>query len=57
LDIVIQDLGLPMSGFLRIQINLVNEDFSFNEKIKPFSNLSVPMVWMEIVSSSLCRKF
>jgi hypothetical protein len=39
-----------MSGFLRVQLNLVNENLDFNNDIKAFSHLSVPILWIEFVS-------
>lgn len=48
-EIVLQpQLGVPMRVHSRIQINLLMDAVKFNARVKPFADLVLPIVWMEI---------
>ncbi|KAJ8982555.1 hypothetical protein NQ317_005026, partial [Molorchus minor] len=46
--IVEPNTGIPLHGVARSQVNLLMRDMSgYNEKIRKFSNLAIPLIWME----------
>lgn len=51
--IVFQITGIPLHGIARSQINLVMKDMrGYNDKVIRFSNMTIPLVWLEYVSMS-----
>lgn len=46
-----QNLGLPLSMTVKVQVNMVLGDLKYNAVAKPFSGLYLPIVWMEAVST------
>lgn len=52
-----QYTGVPLHGIARSQINLVMRNMKgFNEKIRRFSDISIPLVWIEYVSNASVAK-
>lgn len=52
--IYFQYTGIPLHGVARSQINIVMKDMrGFNAKIQRFSNITIPLVWLEYVSYSI----
>ncbi|CAG9860184.1 unnamed protein product [Phyllotreta striolata] len=48
------DLGIPLDGSaLRIQVNVGVKDTKYNTKTKPFNNLTVPLLWIDLSCSEL----
>lgn len=48
-EIVLQpQLGVPMRVHSRIQINLLMDRVTLNSRVKPYADLVLPIVWMEI---------
>lgn len=48
-EIVLQpQLGVPMRVHSRVQINLLMDETKFNSRVRPYENLVLPVVWMEI---------
>ncbi|XP_074026803.1 platelet glycoprotein 4 isoform X1 [Leptinotarsa decemlineata] len=46
--------GVPLNGAARSQINLVVKNMNgFNDKVKKFSNLSIPLVWIEYIQMGI----
>lgn len=46
-----QKTGIPLHGIARSQSNLVmNNMKGFNDKIKRFSDVTIPLAWFEYVS-------
>lgn len=43
-----QQLGVPMKVHSRIQLNLLLDKSKFNSRVKPFDNIVLPIVWLEI---------
>lgn len=53
-EIVLQpQLGVPMRVHSRIQINLLMDSTKFNSRVRPYENLVLPIVWMEIAVERL----
>ena len=48
-----QQLGVPMRVHSRIQINLLMDTTKFNSRTKPYDNIVLPVVWMEIAVERL----
>ena len=44
------NLGMPMEFQTRIQTNIVMKKIRYNSKISHFSNLTLPIVWIGLVS-------
>ncbi|KAG5877696.1 hypothetical protein JTB14_018169 [Gonioctena quinquepunctata] len=52
--IVEPNTGIPLNGAARSQLNLVVKDMKgFNKEIQKFSNLSIPLVWIEYIQVGL----
>ncbi|CAG9815054.1 unnamed protein product [Phaedon cochleariae] len=48
------ETGIPMYGGARAQLNLVVKDMKgFNDKIRKFSNIAIPLLWLEYVQKGL----
>lgn len=47
-----QQLGIAMNGYVRTQLNIINGNLNFNDRIKRFSDLTVPIFWVEFVSKN-----
>ncbi|KAK5649342.1 hypothetical protein RI129_000371 [Pyrocoelia pectoralis] len=41
-------LGVPLEANLRLQINLVMPETSYNSRTEPFNNLILPLLWVEL---------
>lgn len=53
-EIVLQpQLGVPMRVHSRVQINLLMDGTKFNSQVRPYENLVLPIVWMEIAVERL----
>lgn len=50
-------MGMALSAVLRIQLNLVNGNLKFYDKINRFSNTTLPIFWAEFVSLIMHCKF
>lgn len=48
--ISLQRMGIPISAYSRLQLNLVVGDIKFNNNLKKFTNKVIPAFWMQIVS-------
>ncbi|XP_056638677.1 scavenger receptor class B member 1-like isoform X1 [Diorhabda sublineata] len=49
--------GIPLRGAARSQVNIVIKDMrGFNEKLHIFSNLTIPLIWIELAQESLSLK-
>lgn len=46
----LQMSGLPLKVAVRIQINMAMKDVSSMAHVEKFSNLTIPMLWFEIVN-------
>lgn len=48
-------MGMALSAVLRIQLNLVNGNLKFYDKINRFSNTTLPIFWAEFVSDNALK--
>lgn len=46
--VVHPEMGVPLSGALRVQINLGMPMTRFNYKTRPFNNMTLPLLWLEL---------
>ncbi|KAB0800229.1 hypothetical protein PPYR_05969 [Photinus pyralis] len=49
-------IGVPLEANLRLQANLAMPDSSYNSKTKPFSNLVLPLLWIDLIIDQLPPK-
>ncbi|KAJ8688359.1 hypothetical protein QAD02_024154 [Eretmocerus hayati] len=47
------DIGIPMHVHSRLQTNLVMRETHYDEKIKRFNNLTIPLFWTDLTIPSL----
>lgn len=40
---------MPMKVTSKIQLNMVVRNMKFNNQLKPFSNMIIPILWMDAV--------
>ncbi|XP_060526556.1 lysosome membrane protein 2-like [Cylas formicarius] len=47
------DLGVPLDGHLRIQINLDIGQTKYNSRTRVFNDLNIPLFWIEVTTTEL----
>lgn len=53
-EMVLQpQLGVPMRVHIRLQINLLMDNTKFNSRVRPYENLVIPVIWLEIAVEQL----
>lgn len=48
---------MPLTAHIRVQTNLVVHKTKGNPRVAPFNNLTVPIFWVDLVSTSLAWPF